>query len=233
MQKSQLISDATGEPIFKFENLPSDTAKQRVRDWYVQHWLFEDWAEFYIDDAKAKGRTMGFEIQHIYYSGFWSQGDGASWIGDIDLYKFVNEYLPESIGRDCWLWLFQSGWVHDKLAVYQGPSNYHHSGTMSIGNVEVYTDCDAALEAKLELNCILNGAPIQTLWDLIMSDTDCPIKGADDLEELALEKAREYADDIYKRLEKGYEESTSDEEISYALDANDIYFDEYGERSEL
>ena len=230
MQKSQLISDATGEPIFKFENLPSDTAKQRVREWYVQHWLFDDWAEFYLDDAKAKGRTMGFEIQHIYYSGFWSQGDGASWIGDIDLYKFVNESLPESIGRDCWLWLMQDGWVHDKLAVYQGPSNYYHSGTMSIGNVEVY---DANPDNTLNANCILKGAPIQTLWDLIMSDTDCPIKGADDLEELALEKAREYADDIYKRLEKGYEESTSDEEISYALDANDIYFDEYGERSEL
>jgi len=41
--------------------------------------------------------------------------------------------------------------------------------------------------------------------------------------------AREYADDIYKQLEKEYEHYTSDECIADTCDVNDWLFNERGE----
>ena len=49
----------------------------------------EFWDNCVIEDAKEQGRLRGFEIDKIYYSGFWSQGDGASWTGTINLTKFL------------------------------------------------------------------------------------------------------------------------------------------------
>jgi hypothetical protein len=44
------------------------------------------WSECVIEDAKEQAKTIGIDIDHIYYSGFSSQGDGACFDGRY-LYK--------------------------------------------------------------------------------------------------------------------------------------------------
>lgn len=43
----------------------------------------DNYHEFVIDDAKNIGALIGFDISEIYFSGFWSQGDGACFIGSV------------------------------------------------------------------------------------------------------------------------------------------------------
>jgi hypothetical protein len=83
-------------------------------------------------------------------------------------------------------------------------------------------------EDKLNTDCILKGAPIETLYNLILADTACSIKDISDLEELILNEARKYADMIYGRLRDGYEYECSDAQISECYDANNVLFNEEG-----
>lgn len=221
----------TSQSTFKYHELPSQTAKDKAREHYIQHWIYDDWYAHVIDDAKADGREKGFEIQHVYFSGFWSQGDGASWIGDIELPVFIEKHLPESIGRDCWVWMIQDGWIHNRLSVYQKGNHYCHSHTMSVGNIETYDYSNGEDGEEVNLintACILKGAPVQTLYDLIVADPNCPIKSVDDLEQLALDTARHFADEIYNTLQGAYEYECSDENISDVYDNNHVLFNEEG-----
>jgi len=64
---------------FTFDEL-SDKAKEKAREWYRDGVAF-DLNEFTQDYAKTQFGFCGFDITNIYYSGFWSQGDGACFEG--------------------------------------------------------------------------------------------------------------------------------------------------------
>lgn len=48
---------------------------------YAPH---DDWAESVLDMAKAAGSIIGIDIDDIRFTGFWSQGDGASFTGSYE-----------------------------------------------------------------------------------------------------------------------------------------------------
>jgi hypothetical protein len=147
------------------------------------------------------------------------------WIGDVELPEFITHYLPESIGRECWLWLIEDGWIEDRINVYRTSHHYSHSNTMGVTSIEQMPHNE---DDTLNLDCILKGAPVETLYNLIVADTACPIKDVSDLEELILNEARRYADVIYDRLRDGYEYECSEGQISECYDANNILFNEEG-----
>lgn len=206
----------------------SDSAKERARQHYIEHWIHDDWYDYIYEEAIENGKPLGLNINNIFFTGFWSQGDGASWTGSVLLPTFIEKHMPESIGRDCWLWLLQSGWVHDRLNIHQKSGHYCHENTMSVGNIEDYTH--DMTDDVLEIDCILKGTPIGTLWHLILADTACPIKRPEDLEELVLTEARNYAREIYLNLEEAYQSECSDENIGENYYANDQFFNHEGEQ---
>ncbi len=221
----------TSQSTFKYHELEG-SAREKARQHYIEHWIIDDWYDSVYYDFKTEGVEKGFQIEDIKFSGFWSQGDGASWVGYIDLTVFIEKHLPESIGRDCWVWMIKDGWIHDKLDVYQKSNHYAHSNTMSIGNIETYDYSNGEEGEEVNLintACILKGAPVQTLYDLIVADPNCPIKSVDDLEELALTTARQYADEIYDGLREAYEYECSDDNVGETYDANEVLFNEEGE----
>ena len=66
---------------YTFDEL-DDAAKERAREWWRRVGEGDDfWSEWPLDDAKAVLKLIGFTIDRIYYSGFWSQGDGACFEG--------------------------------------------------------------------------------------------------------------------------------------------------------
>jgi len=68
---------------YKFEEL-DDTAKERAITLYRNdnpRLQGQDWYEDIYEDVKSVARILGIEIDHIYFSGFWSQGDGACFEG--------------------------------------------------------------------------------------------------------------------------------------------------------
>lgn len=65
---------------YSFDEL-SDAAKEKAREWFRSGDDFSYYAKAVIEDAKEIGKIMGIEIEEVYYSGFSSQGDGASFKG--------------------------------------------------------------------------------------------------------------------------------------------------------
>lgn len=81
--------------VYSFDEL-SDRAKERARDKYRERALDHGWWEYVYEDADTVAKLMGIEIGQkpvklmggktrydpaIYFSGFSSQGDGASFEG--------------------------------------------------------------------------------------------------------------------------------------------------------
>jgi hypothetical protein len=129
------------------------------------------------------------------------------------------------------MWMIEDDWIDYNLGVHQTGHHYCHSNTMSIGNVETYdyrNGEDGEPVDIIKVECILNGAPVQTLYDLILADPNCPVKSVDDIEELALIEARKFADKLYEELQDAYEHECSDENVSEVYDANNILFNEEG-----
>lgn len=72
--------------VYSFEEL-SPEARQRALDDARQS-VSETWdGDATIDDAKRVFAFLGIAIDRVYYSGFWSQGDGACFEGTFDARK--------------------------------------------------------------------------------------------------------------------------------------------------
>ena len=55
-------------------------AKERALDW-LREGLDYEWWDSDFEDAKKCASILGIRIDNIYFSGFWSQGDGACFDG--------------------------------------------------------------------------------------------------------------------------------------------------------
>src|ERR1035441_4221080 len=71
----------------------SPAAQKRARDWYREHCLDYEWWDSDYDHWKEKLGELGFTKVAIKFSGFYSQGDGASFTASV-----IREFnLPEAI----------------------------------------------------------------------------------------------------------------------------------------
>jgi hypothetical protein len=81
--------------VYRLEEL-SDAAKDKARAWYRQVGFDHDWFEFVYDDFERICSILGIDLKTvpvrlygggtrqkpcIWFSGFWSQGDGACFEG--------------------------------------------------------------------------------------------------------------------------------------------------------
>jgi hypothetical protein len=86
--------------LYSFDEL-SDAAKKKalenLRDTNV---AYSDWDDFTIEDLQTELAENGFENAKIHYSGFWSQGDGASFDADINLEHFCTDKRILAIAKE-------------------------------------------------------------------------------------------------------------------------------------
>ena len=210
---------------YKFSEL-TGKAKDRAREWYARSCMDHEWWDCVYADAKEQGTERGFDIEDINFSGFWSQGDGASWEGTVDTLKFIDYHIKEDhlLYTRCVTLkeLHNAGWIDSCLRIGRHGSRYSHSNTMRI------TDCGLACSVPDDDDIIhggvLQGASVQALFDAI--DIDDLLY---DIEQLMIDEARKYADKIYDDLEKEYEGMMTDEYIADFCDANKYLFDEDGD----
>ena len=92
-------TETTTRTLYKFEELPEETREKVIENLYDINVNYDEWSESVIDDAKTIGALMGIDITNIYWSGFFSQGDGACFEGRFDqtrgALKAVKEYAPK------------------------------------------------------------------------------------------------------------------------------------------
>lgn len=206
---------------YKFEDLDDD-AKYAAMQAYAVH---DDYHETVYEWYTEQGKERGFHIERISYSGFWSQGDGASWTGSVDLCKFIDYHIKEDDTLYALTVVFKElaadSWVDDTVKLTRHSTHYVHSRTMSAGSIEMSWD---AFEHDVLRQGVLVGASIYALNETL-EDADF----YNDLADRVLAEARAYADEIYKALEEEYDSYFDHDNFKELADANDWLFDESGQ----
>jgi hypothetical protein len=211
---------------YKFEELEGrakEKAHAKLTEWITDH----EWWDSVYENAKEDGDKLGFEINDIRFSGFSSQGDGAHWTGRIDLQTFVETNLDE---RSAWyaedvllVALWEEGWIDRWISIDNHNYRYCHSGGMSMSdhpNNSLNVDDDDVAELQ---HGALAGATIYQLKESF----DYEQRITEWCDE-ALTQARAFADDIYKKLEKEYDDLTSEASLIEFAGVHDYVFDERG-----
>jgi hypothetical protein len=190
--------------LYKYDEL-SDEAKEKAREWWRtdtttnnDHSIFDS----VLDDAKEIAAKMGIAIDKIYFSGFWSQGDGACFTGSYSYQKGALESIKKEYPKDGELHAIakqlqdlQSKYFYKLCADVEHRGRYSHSFCTEI---DVYHNDDRyrpIADAEQELKDIL----------------------------------RDYMDWIYQKLENEYDYQMSDEVVAENIVSNEYEFNEDGE----
>jgi len=212
--------------VYKYGEL-SESAQQKAREWYLEGMDYEWWDSTYemcIEDGKEKG----FYIDKINFSGFYSQGDGACWMGQVDVRQWLETNVPDSIGLSAWCQLIQEDVVSKHVSVERSASHYSHENTMLFSDVQDHTD-EFVDDWLMELPSIFKGMEVQHLFDIIATDPECKLKSTEDITNAITESAKDYARDIYQRLREEYEYLCSEEMMLDHFDCNDYHFTNEGD----
>lgn len=184
--------------VYQFEELSSkakDVAINAARECLE----FSDYAGYSIEDAKTIAALMGWDIAEVHYSGFYSQGDGACFVGAMhyknNCLEAVQAYAPtDAVLHDvAKRWYALQNGNGFALSAYVG-----HSGWYSH-------------EYCTEFECFDSRA--QTGYTESTA-IEAEIK----------EIAREFMHWIYKQLQNEFEFQTSDSTIAEMLINNDCEF---------
>jgi hypothetical protein len=212
-----------------------DKARQRLIERSTDH----DWHEYTLDAWTKLLESVGFTGPKINYSGFWSQGDGASFTSGIDsetLIRFLSDPPPasQSWGGESQrelqavvvnktgavysdkrfarlLWIAD----HYDAAVKRTDSRYHHEHTCRI-------------EGGFDLPDVCSGHRTQSGSTIWVPKHHRLSKLVSNFDAAVAELRTDLCHAIYKDLEDEYDYITGDEALADGADANDEYFDLYG-----
>ena len=196
----------------------SDAAKEKARAWYRESCLHYDWYDFVYEDFGTICGILGVTLRtspvplygggtrdkpHLYFRGFASQGDGASFEGAYShargAAKAIRAHAPkdDELHRIAdTLQAVQRRNFHQLHARIRQSGRYYHEYTMSI---EVERDSPT--------------------WQ----------PPTDDAEDTITEAMRDLARWLYRQLRAEYEHLTSDAAIDETLAANESTFTAAGE----
>lgn len=209
--------------VYSFDEL-SDQAKEKAREWFREGNLDYDWFDSLYDDAVQIGEILGIEFDQrlgrtmggkqtrapkIWWSGFYSQGDGAcfegSWVWKA-CSKAIRDYAPKDetlhdiADR---LTAIDNGEGFSARMKHSG--HYYHSGCMSV-DVE-FSD------------------------EVLGEDKELPQAEFSASETAIIQAMRDFADWIYSSLEKEHDWLQADEQVDESIRANEYEFEEDGSRA--
>lgn len=195
--------------LFQFSEL-NDTAKDKAREWYRRASEGDTfWHECVIDEAKEFGALLGIEIDEVNFTGFWSQGDGACFVGtwrakdctrsnvdalianapmDENLHAIAEQFLK--LATDYPFAHFTT--THRDRYYHEHSVDYEHE--VSEGDETITNEQFAAFERESK------------------------------------DAARSFMRWIYTQLESAYEHESSDENVDSNIEANEYTFLANGKR---
>lgn len=223
------------EGTYTFDQL-SDKLKEEAIDRNRDINIFDDWHEFVIDSFVEDLAEEGVDTDDVQFTGFYSQGDGASFTGHVSnvqiflvkalgLTQFSDEEmddLPVGIKEKVQGFIDtlsisfsrkSSGYSHENTCEAETRSEIVYSGD--------YYD-DEYPDSKILL---INKVGVDPLVFMDLAEEEQAIDKA--AEEWRLDKCRE----LYRDLEEEYDGLQSDESVADTLEANGMEFevDEDGE----
>lgn len=199
--------------LFKYSEL-SDTAKEKAREWYARASEGDNFfAECVIEDAATIADLMGIDLNltrtnngnykpSIFYSGFWSQGDGAS-------FNCNYQYKKGSVA-DVMNWAPNDKELHRIARALQTIQKRHFYKLRAKSRVSGH---------YVHARCMSVDA-----WH-----TDDEYRDIGEAENDIQECLRDFANWIYKRLETEWEYQNSESVIAENIECNEYEFTEDGE----
>ena len=184
--------------LYRFDELSEQAQEKVIERFRTDEILFFD-GELIIESIYDKYETQISDMD-IEYSGFWSQGDGASFTGTLDSDWLIENLLPDNLKE-----LVRYVECHFTRKTYM----YVHENTVSsdLRNV-IWAD-------HIEDNERLS---------VHMSE-----KHMRDIEDCIEEYRRDICHEIYSLLEEQYEYTYSEENIRELIEINDYLFHENGD----
>lgn len=199
--------------LYQFDELSGD-AKECVRDWYRGLIESDELAD--CNDWQAIAAILGIEFDtrpiemtngktrrepKIWWSGFSSQGDGASWEGWYSYSKGasarIRQYAPQYKRLHA---------IADTLQAVQRRNFYRLQATVTQSGRYVH-------EMTMRFD-------VSRTDDIDVSESD---------EETLCEALRDFARWIYRQLEAQWDYLNSDESVDESIRANEYEFTELGE----
>ena len=197
----------------------SDAAKENARIWYRDQGLHDEWYDFVYEDFGTICGILGVTLAttavrlygggtrdkpQVWFTGFWNQGDGASFAGRYSHAKGAAEAIRAHAPKDEELHRIadalkevQRHNFYQLSADIRQSGRYCHEYTMAI---EVERDSPS--------------------WQ----------PPTDDAEDAVTEALRDLARWLYRQLQAEYEHVTSDEAIDEAMEVNGWTFTAKGNR---
>jgi hypothetical protein len=184
--------------VYTFEELSKEAQDKVIEkhwDWNVNSWNDNGWAEYLLEQQKESLLSNGFTDAEIYFSGFASQGDGASFTSQVNISRWLKAHKLTNKFRA--LYNADQGTARRqgmvRASIVKTSHQYEHENTMGI-------------------TCEYDG-----------NDEKVSIQ-LDQFTDLVIENAKHFARMIYKALESEYDYLTSRDAITESLSINDYTF---------
>lgn len=184
------------------ESISSDLIEKH-RTINVNH---DDWYEFVYESFRERMEKQGITVDEIMFSGFWSQGDGATFNGCINPLRFLRKHFPKDYpmlrkvvglgGRVHLAWKHSGHYYHE----YSNSFNLDVEGFeyLIVKPTDFHEQVVASLDNKLQ-------------------------EELDTFEDDAVPLIRGYMKQLYRELQKEYDYLTSDEVVSETIIANELH----------
>ena len=196
--------------VYNYEELADDAKEKVLAEQRNANVRFNDWFELIIDAWKCSLEEFAFFAPRIYFSGFYSQGDGACFECD----SIYSDRLFESVRAeiDTFSKEFQEVFKTQEEALFNFMENY----------------VSFTIETSIHRYCHENTRYID--WDIHNDDEKAKHfeKFIDEIGEWLEEKRKTFCKEIYQQLEEEYEEQTSDDSVIYTVSGNEYEFFEDG-----
>ena len=188
--------------IYNYQDLLNNPElKQKVLEKHHDINTEFDWYDFTLDDWKQKLEAAGFLNPEIQFTGFWSQGDGASFTcNNIDLVKFMES---------------EQTFTQRQINIIRALQEY---------NIISFKINRRAFQYSHKYTCYVDFTDygIRANWNHIQ-------KIIDNVHSSIISRRLYLCDDIYESLEKEYDYLSSEEAIMETLECNDYEFYENGD----
>jgi len=196
--------------IYKFEELEQVAKEKAIENYRDINTDNDFWYDGTYETFKETMNDLGFDVEKMYFSGFWSQGDGAMFEGEINCnIKYRLEEIKDKemkSSRKNWDRVMKL--IKDGFITFNG--NFHHVGRYY--HRKSYED---TLGYDFECDYGLN---LSNIEDVI-----------DDMLNCIREIYEEHCMVLYRNLNEDYDYYTSDEAVSETIKENDYEFTKDGE----
>lgn len=171
---------------------------------------FDDWWDFVYSDFKEDMREVGIDVRRMYFTGFWSQGDGACFEGRLDdASKYLDHHHKDQYPMIRKL-LEHGGGLYVRC---EHRGHYYHENC-----TEFWVDADT-LTGMLD-------QPTEFHEQIAEQWQDQLDRELDDFERDVIEQWRTYMQDLYRKLKEEYDYLVSDEAVWETIEANELDEDE-------